>query len=451
MPVWKRLLILPPILIGIALMVLQVQNRSVPQRVDLAERARAVRAIPVPETAVVPRARAYGRVRPARVWSAVAQVAGEVVHRDLRLRDGAILLEGTELVRIDPTDYELAIRQREADILATQAELRTLEVRTENADASLEIEERALRLADEDLTRKRELLQRGNASQATVDMAEITLLNKRQQVQNLRNELALIPAERALTEAKLAQLQVQLEMARLDLARTVITAPFDLLVNDLAIEQAQAVTVGQQLFTGQAIDEAEIEAEAPMEQIRALSAGIGMGLTRERLTRVGSIPIEAIVRFTLGDLTAHWQGRVVRWAADTIDPTARTTGIIVAVDDPLTQAIPGERPPLFNNLYVGVDLRGRPMPDRLVIPRSALHSGNRAYLAGADDRLIIRTVRVGLVQDDFVTVTEGLDPGDRVIVSDLMPASEGMLLSVVVDEALLARLTALAQGLEPSP
>ena len=61
-----------------------------------------------------------------------------------------------------------------------------------------------------------------------------------------------------------------------------------------------------------------------------------------------------------------------------------------------------------------------------------------------DDRLEIRTVRLGLIQPELVVVEQGLRPGERVVVSDIIPAIEGMLLEPRSDEALESRLRALA-------
>jgi hypothetical protein len=55
-------------------------------------------------------------------------------------------------------------------------------------------------------------------------------------------------------------------------------------------------------------------------------------------------------------------------------------------------------------------------------------------------------VEVGFFQTNFVTVSRGLEAGERVVVSDLSPAIEGMLLDPVLDEALADRLAAEASG-----
>ena len=84
---------------------------------------------------------AYGSAQPARVWTAVAQLAGRVVYAHPRLRNGGLIPADTELVRIDPVDYELNLAQ-------ARAELAELGVQESNTNASLVIEERSVILAE---------------------------------------------------------------------------------------------------------------------------------------------------------------------------------------------------------------------------------------------------------------------------------------------------------------
>jgi hypothetical protein len=127
---WRALWILPPIVLGVVVLLWLAGDKQPPAKAQRGEPTRTVRAIAVPELNLVPTAEGYGPVQPARVWAAVSQVQGRVVEIHPRLRDGEILPEGTELPRIDPVDYELALAQ-------AKAELAELKVQEQNARASL--------------------------------------------------------------------------------------------------------------------------------------------------------------------------------------------------------------------------------------------------------------------------------------------------------------------------
>ena len=120
--------------------------------------ARVVRYIEAPLVTEVPRALGYGRVTPERVWEAVAEVGGRIVETHPRLRKGAMLAEGELLVRIDPTEYELAVSRVQADILSTRAQLSEMGIKETNSRASLAIEEEALTLREAELARNSELV-----------------------------------------------------------------------------------------------------------------------------------------------------------------------------------------------------------------------------------------------------------------------------------------------------
>ncbi len=214
-----KLLIFPPVIAGVLVLIWMAAGKQPPVQAEQGEPTRTVRVAEATLADFVPTAEGYGPVRPARVWTAVAQVSGRVVEIHPKLRDGEILTEGTLLLRIDPTDYELALEQ-------ARAKLAELELQESNARASLVIEERNVALAQQDVERKRKLVVQGSGSQSSVDEAERLMLNGRIAVQTLRNPLSLLPAQRRVQEASAVR-------AERDLARTEIRAPYTMRVADL--------------------------------------------------------------------------------------------------------------------------------------------------------------------------------------------------------------------------
>jgi RND family efflux transporter MFP subunit len=447
----KKWSIVIPLALGIGALVVMVKNRSQPNQAPVMEQARPVRVIEAPRVTAVPRALGYGNVEPGKTWEAIAEVNGKIVEIHPQLKRGAVMAPGQVLFRIDPTDYELAVAETETKIQSTRAQLAELEVKEANNRASLAIEQGVLELGEKELERKRTLVARGTVTRSEVDREERTVLGQRQSVQNLRNTLNLIPAERKLLEAQLARDRAQLASVRRDLERTTILSPFAGRVAEVKAELAEYVRQGDVLAAIDGIDVAEIPAQVPMGKLGAL-------IRSERTLRVLPTNLE-VLREAMGlsarvwlrgeNLAVMWEGRVARFS-DTIDPQTRTVGVIVEVDGPYENVQPGVRPPLLKGLFVEVELRGRPLPDRMVIPRSALH-GDQVYLLDDEDRLSKRTVDVGLVQPDFVVIDGGIEDGERVVISDLIPAIEGMLLAPLPDPEVLARLAAEAGGEEALP
>ena len=62
----------------------------------------------------------------------------------------------------------------------------------------------------------------------------------------------------------------------------------------------------------------------------------------------------------------------------------------------------------------------------MVLPRAALHGNDRVWLVDPEGRLRERTVNVLRAVQDEVVVAGGLRSGERVVVSPLETAVEGM-------------------------
>ena len=443
--IWKKLLFFPAIAIGIALFVLLIKTSEGAQQLPYREPVQAVRVIEVPEIDVIPRALAYGNVQPGTVWEAVAEVSGKVVERHAQLKKGAILKGGEQLLRIDPTDYELAKAQAEANLQSIQAQLNELKVKESNTEISLKIEQQVLNVARKELNRLRKLLRRKAVSQNSADQQERTMLTQNQQVQSLQNNLNLIPTQRQLLNAQRKSAQIQLESAKLNLKRTQISLPFDGRIAEVNVEKKQFAQQGQVLVIADSIDIAEVDAQIAIQRFRHLLQHSSEGNAKVDLNNLPKrFGLSSTVRLQAGDFKVEWPARFVR-ASDTVDPQTRTIGIVVAVDNPYRQAIPGIRPPLIKNMFVEVELRGKARQASLIIPRSALHQ-QQVYLVNQDNRLEKRPVEIVFFQTDFVVIKNGLKKGEQLIVSDLIPAIEGMLLKPVNDLAMLETLLNAAQG-----
>ncbi|MHA1570219.1 MAG: efflux RND transporter periplasmic adaptor subunit, partial [Alphaproteobacteria bacterium] len=366
---FRRLAFIPPVIIGIIILALVLRTREGPQREALSEQVTLVRTVQVQVVDMVPRAVGFGTVRPEKEWSAVAQVAGKVIELNPHLQRGAIVSEGTLLLRIDPTDYELAIARADANLASVEAEISALASTTENLRASRDIASRSLVLSERDLERKNTLRQRGTIADAALDAQERAVLTSRQRVQDIDNSLALLPAEQRLLRAKQSLAEAQREEARLDLARTQIRAPFDLRLADIRIERTQFVRQGDTLVQGDSITAAEIEAQYPLTRILPLVSGSGdldvNGLSPAELGQIADqFGLAATVTLQTGDISAQWPAKVSR-GSDTIDLRTRAFGIIVTVAEPIRSARPGQRPPLVKGMLVEVVLTGRPQPDTL--------------------------------------------------------------------------------------
>lgn len=440
-----------PLVLGVLVAGWLIAGRTPPQRAAAPEDTRAVTAIDTPETQWRPRATGYGTARAARTWRGVAEVSGRIVARSPDLDTGSILARGTELFQIDRTDYRLTIAEARAGITAGEARLADLDARAENLERSLEIERHRLEVARRELDRLRTLLERGTVPRSDVDRQENAYLQQRQAVQELENSASQVPAERQRLEAELERDQARLAQARRNLTKTRITAPFDIRVSAVDAEDGQYVRAGETLMSGDSVSATEVVAHIPINEFRMILDPQRLPQTPfeaadlDRVLNAMGLTAQVRLRVSAGtEPMVTWQARVDR-ISDAVNPRTRTVGVVVTVDDPYAGARPPERPPLVKGMYVEVQVCAPARPTAVIAPRTAIHAG-RLHIADARDRLEIREVEVLYSHDGFSVIRRGLMPGERVVVSDPVPAINGMKLAVSRDQSMAESLAAEARG-----
>lgn len=442
----KKWVFFIPVLIGVLAIGVLKQTSKEPEQKEPQESSVRVRVINAPSLNVTPVAVGYGTVQPVSSWEAVAQVEGVIIEKHPLLNKGTIIEKGSILFQIDEADYKLSIAQINADIVALQAQRNELDAKEKNTRLSLEIENKSLQLSKKELQRLRRLINKGSVSQSDVETQERVMLAQQQSVQAHHNTLNLLPSQRASLEAQLLQQQSRLQSAQRDLDNTRITLPFSGRIAQVNAEQDQYVRIGKTLAIADALDKAEIEVQIPIRYFRNLIRSEQkldlLNTSTDQLNK--HLAIDAQVVLNEGGVLTHWDARFSR-LSDTLDPVTRTIGAIVEVDEPYGHVQPGIRPPLFKGLFVEVKLSGRPLADSIVVPRSALHD-KQLYIVNTDHRLQIRKVDISMYQAEFVVIGAGLKAGEKVVVSDLLPAIEGMLLQPKHDDETLNHLTGLVEG-----
>lgn len=429
----RKFWIVPPLAVGILALVVAPMLKSGPKKAELQERAVKVRTMSVELMDVVPRAVGYGAVKPGRVWNAVAEVAGPVVWVSENLENGALVRAGEEILRIDESNYRLALAQIEAQISASDIEDKTTAM-------SLAIAERDFKLLKDDYARKKSLAAKGAVSKSALETAERQMLGGESQVQNLKNALAVNAANREV-------LVSQRGLAQLDLSHTLIKAPFDARITTVNAELAQYASKGQSLFLADGTDMAEIEAQFVIGSLRPLIAGRAVRMEQGGSAvspAQGALGLSAWISLNTATHKGSWPAKVSR-VSGTVDAQTQSVGIVASVTDPYAKAQPGQRPPLMRGTFVEVELQGPSTPNQIVVPAQAIREG-KVYVLGADNRLVIQPVQVAYTQGGFSVVSKGLEVGRQLVLSDLVPAIEGMLLKPAEDKKAKAKLILETSG-----
>lgn len=450
----KKLLFFIPVIAGAMVLANLVLNRQGPARPDRAEQSRTVSVITATPMTIVPKIKGYGYVQPTDTWEALPEVSGKIVEIHPELNRGTFVSKGELLVRIDPQSYGLAESRSVASIMNIEAQLKELEQQKINTEKLLDIERRKLKLARQELERKRQLHKDGFIATSELDQEERNLLVQQSGVDNLLNTLQLIPSQKKALQALKESDASSLSERRLDIEKTVIRAPFNCRISDVNIELNQFAPVGTPLLKAVNISEVEIPIQlsptafanllppeipdnSPLEAART-----GMDAIREIMG------ISATVRVPLFNREAEWPARFMRTSA-TVDIETGAITVFVSVKDPYEKVIPSIRPPLVPNLYAEVELEGKPREDRYVVPFQAIHDGY-LYTVNGESRLQRQKVEVEMVMGDLAIISHGLSGSVSVITTDLVPAIEGMLVKPMVNTELNGKIQALNKAADRS-
>ncbi|MCL1042597.1 efflux RND transporter periplasmic adaptor subunit [Shewanella marisflavi] len=427
----KKRFLLVGVGIGALVLILAALLKPSPSLVAGYDKARAVEVMTLTEQAISPRVIGFGRVEPKHVWQAVAEVGGKVLYRHPQLETGRMLPQGTLVLEIDPLEYQLKVAQAQASLHATEAQLTRLDQQEKNLNTSLKIEQQKLVLAEQEYQRKLTLKKRNLVSSSELENQKQSLLAQTKLVEDLQSSLKLLPDDRKVSEAQLSVDRASLQDAERRLNQTKVVLPFDARVSDINIEQDQVVANGAVMLVAHRLGTAEIKLELSLQDMRTLVSSMFEASQPRSMPSIDEFDLQAEVTFQAGNHSFSWPAKVTR-VAETVNPNQATIGLYLEVEQDFNQMDLLLRPPLTKGMFVSAVISGKPK-QHLVIPERALR-GNQVYLMDAEQKLVIKPVEVLFRHEQWVAIEGELNPGDTLVLNDLIPAIAGMSLKPVTNE-----------------
>jgi len=343
---------------------------------------RLVRVVDVAPQTIQLRVTTHGTVAPRTESDLVPEVSGPIVWVSPSFTSGGFFEANDPLVRIDPRDYQVALELARANLARAESELER---------------------ESKELERQQNLADKKIASPARLDGA--------------------VTAEQ-VARAMRRQARANLEKAERDLARTEIHAPFTGRIRARTADVGEFVNRGAPMARLYATDFAEIRLPISDDELAFLDLPLWY---RGEETEAKGAVVELRADFAGAEHT--WEGRVVRTEGE-IDAKTRMIHVIARVEDPYRRS--GDRPPLAVGLFVEAQILGRETKGVVRVPRAAMRGSDQLLVADAEDRLRFRRVQVIRAGHDEVVLRSGLEPGDRVIVSSVEAAVDGMKVRPVV-------------------
>ncbi|MGC9502780.1 efflux RND transporter periplasmic adaptor subunit [Baaleninema sp.] len=393
-----------------------------------------------------------------------AETDGEIV--EIYVRPGDTVGQGEILAQLDSRSVEADIAQNQADVRRAQAELAELQAGTREeqiaqararlrqaeadlrnaqsgaspaeiaqARSRLESARATANLASDRLDRYRLLESRGAVStdeldqrqedyqtamaslreaqdaleelqagqDVDIDRLSALVEQRRQELRELENGARIEEIDRARADVEMAQ--ADLEAARVRLQDTAVIAPFTGTIGDIPVK------VGDYLNRGDVF--------ATLTQNQTMELRLSIPLERSDELRLG-LPVE--VFDAAGSSTPLALGRV-SFISPQVNQDSQTVLVKVTFEN-----TDGK---LRDRQFVRARVIWRERPGTVVIPTTAIvFQGQRRFVfvaQGSGENLTAKRqpVELGISQGDRTEVIEGVQPGDRIIVSGLQKLADG--------------------------
>lgn len=295
-----------------------------------------------------------GTVSPTITTTLITEVTGVVTEVSDKFVNGGTFKTGEVILRIDPSDYLVAVKQATARLASAQAILAQEQARSEQA------------------------------------LKDWKIVSK---TRNSESPSALVLREPYMEEAKanVKSAEADLEQAQTKLDRTVITSPYNAMIQEKFVDIGQYVTTGIQLSRIFSTDTAEVRLPITNREI------VFLDLQQNPL----SISVELMAEN--GNQPSLWPSTIIR-AEGIVNSSTRVHYLVAQVDDPYHLKVQStvSKIPLKIGSFVTAKISGKTLKDVYPIPRKALKRNNQIFYVDAKNRLESKSLNLIYSTKDFV-------------------------------------------------
>lgn len=296
---------------------------------------------------------------------------------EINFKEGTRVEQGQLLVRLEDTSAGADLRQAEAELAASRAELQS---------------------ATRNLQRGEEVAGKGFLSAADLD--------------KLKDRFSA-------AEGRLQAAEAAVEKAANNLGYTEIRAPFDGWVGKLNFDVGAVVSPASGAITEMLVTD-PIYVEFQLNEAEYVA-----------LRRAGRDAAEDIIRnlslyLTLPDGERYSQGGVLDFADVSTDASTGTVSMRAVFPNSAAILVPG--------LYVNLHVEGQAGEPRLLVPQVAVQEtieGKFVLVVNEQQQVAQRFIQTGPRQGAMVVAESGLEAGERVIVEGIQKVRSGVTVNPV--------------------
>lgn len=304
-----------------------------------------------------------------------SEVAGRVLRDGYKLKVGAHVKEGDLLVHLDTTDVQIEITQAQNNYNSQKQRAALPPAVTYQIDS-----------AKSDFTNTERLFKMGQVSESDYNKA-------RRAVQTLETQLAL---EKVLDEENLHTDESVLQTKKRELEKMTITAPFDGVISAVYAHPGDLISSG-----------------SPIVTLITTSRLVLGKISEEDFAKIKPGQKALVIFLPYGEFEYN---AIVKEIRPTADPeTQRHLVELTITDIEPEKLIPG----ITGEVTIVVDSRQA----QAIIPRRALF--NQSVYVVKDGVVELRHVKTGFLWLRGAEITEGLKPGELVVVEELENFHDG--------------------------
>ena len=309
-----------------------------------------------------------------------AEVGGEVIYRSKKFAEGASVIEGEILAKIDDTDLQLQYK---------------------NA---------LLQLANAEVQYSLQLAEAEVAKEAWDKIGD-----------GVASDLTLKKPQLKQAEAFLEVAKAQVSSAAKKLNKTEIIAPYAGRIQNVNIDLGTTIIPGQPVGAMYTSSEIEITLAVKDNDLQFLS--IPMDGRKLNPSEQASVVIESFYK----GKTQSWEGKLER-VDGVIDPITRMINLIAVFKNDFIET---DKPNLPIGLFVEAKIDGITLKNIFEIPINSISEDNEVYIVDKDNQLELRELTILKKYSEFVIIKDGLKAGERIVTSKLSTASNGIKVNPV--------------------
>jgi membrane fusion protein (multidrug efflux system) len=336
--------------------------------------------------------------------------------------EGTMVKAGQLLFTLDKREYEAQMMQAQAQLAKAQADLTQAQEKSvvEIAYANMQVALAQLNKTDQDVRRLKPLAETRAVPQQDYDNALAAQQSARAEVEARKAALSTSKVNQSAgiqsAEAAVQGANASIRQAKLNIEYCTITSPVT------GIAGIRQVAPGNLVGQGDATLLATVSNVNPMRVYVSISEREYLQYSRMRAE--GKLRGGSGLELILADGSVYPdKGRIII-ADRAVDLKTGTFSLVAEFPNPRALLRPGQ--------FGRVRLAASTVQNALLVPQKAvtqMQSANVVYIVDQNNKVVLRTVTLGeRVGQDYI-VTEGVKPGERVIVEGIQKARPGTVVN----------------------